>query len=90
MRGVGVMKGYYKNPEEDAQAFTEDGWLRTGDLAEFDEAGLLKIVGRKKEIIVTPAARTSFRALRRTICVPLPWSPRPCWWGMRSPSSRPS
>ena len=57
MRGVGVMKGYYKNPEEDAQAFTEDGWLRTGDLAEFDEAGLLKIVGRKKEIIVTAGGK---------------------------------
>lgn len=57
VRGVGVMKGYYKNPEEDAQAFTEDGWFRTGDLAEFDEAGLLKIVGRKKEIIVTAGGK---------------------------------
>lgn len=57
VRGVGVMKGYYKNPEEDAQAFTEDGWLRTGDLAEFDEAGSLKIVGRKKEIIVTAGGK---------------------------------
>ncbi|WP_313967670.1 AMP-binding protein [uncultured Rothia sp.] len=57
VRGVGVMKGYYKNPEEDTQAFTEDGWLRTGDLAEFDEAGLLKIVGRKKEIIVTAGGK---------------------------------
>ena len=57
VRGVGVMKGYYKNPEEDVQAFTEDGWFRTGDLAEFDEAGLLKIVGRKKEIIVTAGGK---------------------------------
>ena len=57
VRGVGVMKGYYKNPEEDAQAFTEDGWLRTGDLAHFDERGYLKIVGRKKEIIVTAGGK---------------------------------
>lgn len=57
VRGVGVMKGYYKNPEEDAQAFTEDGWFHTGDLAEFDEDGLLKIVGRKKEIIVTAGGK---------------------------------
>ena len=57
VRGVGVISSYYKNPEEDAQAFTEDGWLRTGDLAEFDEAGLLKIVGRKKEIIVTAGGK---------------------------------
>ena len=57
VRGVGVISSYYKNPEEDAQAFTEDGWFRTGDLAEFDEAGLLKIVGRKKEIIVTAGGK---------------------------------
>ena len=57
VRGVGVIKSYYKNPEEDRQAFTEDGWFRTGDLARFDEAGNLKIVGRKKEIIVTAGGK---------------------------------
>ncbi|GGH56394.1 AMP-dependent synthetase/ligase [Rothia aerolata] len=57
VRGVGVIPHYYKNPEEDALAFTEDGWLRTGDLAEFDRKGFLKIVGRKKEIIVTAGGK---------------------------------
>lgn len=57
VRGVGVISSYYKNPEEDAQAFTEDGWFRTGDLARFDERGYLKIVGRKKEIIVTAGGK---------------------------------
>ncbi len=57
VRGVGVIKQYYKNPEEDALAFTEDGWLRTGDLATFDERGFIKIVGRKKEIIVTAGGK---------------------------------
>lgn len=57
VRGVGVISSYYKNPEEDAHAFTEDGWFRTGDLARFDERGYLKIVGRKKEIIVTAGGK---------------------------------
>ena len=54
---MGVISSYYKNPEEDAHAFTEDGWFRTGDLARFDERGYLKIVGRKKEIIVTAGGK---------------------------------
>lgn len=57
VRGVGVISSYYKNSEEDAHAFTEDGWFRTGDLARFDERGYLKIVGRKKEIIVTAGGK---------------------------------
>ena len=57
VRGVGVISSYYKNPEEDAHAFTEDGWFRTGDLARFDERGYLKIVGRKKEVIVTAGGK---------------------------------
>ena len=63
VRGVGVIRGYYKNPEEDAVAFTEDGWFRTGDLARFDEQGLLKIVGRKKEIIVTAGGKNVIPAI---------------------------
>lgn len=57
VRGVGVIAGYYRNPEETAAAFTPDGWFRTGDLARFDEHGNLKIVGRKKEIIVTAGGK---------------------------------
>lgn len=57
VRGVGVIDGYYKNPQEDATAFTEDGWFKTGDLARFDERGNLTIVGRKKEIIVTAGGK---------------------------------
>ena len=57
VRGIGVMKGYYKNPSEDAAAFTSDGWFKTGDLARFDDQGLLHIVGRKKEIIVTAGGK---------------------------------
>ncbi|WP_313987572.1 AMP-binding protein [uncultured Rothia sp.] len=66
VRGVGVISNYYKNPEEDAQAFTEDGWFRTGDLAHFDERGYLKIVGRKKEIIVTAGGKNVIPGIAET------------------------
>lgn len=52
VRGIGVIKEYYKNPQETADAFADDGWFKTGDLGEFDEDGFLRIVDRKKHIIV--------------------------------------
>ncbi|MFW0120068.1 AMP-dependent synthetase/ligase [Rothia sp. CCM 9417] len=56
-RGVGLISGYLDNPEENAAAFTEDGWFRTGDLAHIDEDGKIYITGRKKEIIVTAGGK---------------------------------
>ena len=52
VRGYLVMQGYYKKPEETKAAVSEDGWLRTGDLASQDAAGYLRIRGRKKEMII--------------------------------------
>jgi long-chain acyl-CoA synthetase len=52
VRGGGVMAGYWKRPEDTANAMTDDGWLRTGDQAAL-EGGRIRIIGRIKEIIVT-------------------------------------
>jgi malonyl-CoA/methylmalonyl-CoA synthetase len=53
VRGPNVFGGYWQRPGADAEAFTADGWLRTGDLAERDEDGYLRILGRSKELIIT-------------------------------------
>jgi long-chain acyl-CoA synthetase len=52
VRGAQVFKGYYKNDEANANAFTPDGFLRTGDLGRLTLTGELVITGRAKEIIV--------------------------------------
>ena len=48
-RGPAHMKGYFKEPEKTRETYTDDGWLRTGDLGEFDDQQRLKIIGRAKE-----------------------------------------
>ncbi len=51
-RGPCIFRGYYKSEEENREAFTPDGFYRTGDIAKFDREGRLIITGRKKEIII--------------------------------------
>nr|WP_281365531.1 AMP-binding protein [Nocardioides panzhihuensis] len=48
-RGPGMTRGYFDKPEETAALFTEDGWLRTGDLGRIDKNGYLALTGRQKE-----------------------------------------
>jgi long-subunit acyl-CoA synthetase (AMP-forming) len=52
-----IMPGYRNLPEKNAETFTEDGWLRTGDIGELDEDGYLTIVDRKKELIINAAGK---------------------------------
>jgi long-chain acyl-CoA synthetase len=53
IKSIGTMKGYYKQPELDAEVFTADGFFRTGDLGETLPDGQLKLTGRKKELFKT-------------------------------------
>lgn len=57
VRGINVFKEYWNNPEATAEAFSEGGWFRTGDIGNFDAEGFLTITGRKKEIIVTAGGK---------------------------------
>jgi long-chain acyl-CoA synthetase len=54
LKGDNVMLGYYKNPEATEQIFTEDGWLKTGDMGTMDQDGFLFIKGRSKTMILGP------------------------------------
>jgi long-chain acyl-CoA synthetase len=52
VRGMNVMLGYYKNPEATKEAFTEDGWMHTGDLGVLDNDGFLFLRGRSKTMLL--------------------------------------
>jgi long-chain acyl-CoA synthetase len=56
-KGESVFLGYHKDPAASAEAFTEDGWLKTGDVGVWTEDGFLKIVDRKKDILVTAGGK---------------------------------
>lgn len=60
VRGENVMSGYYKNPEATKEVFTEDGWLRTGDLGTMDHNGNLFIRGRIKSMILSSSGQNIF------------------------------
>ncbi len=60
IRGPVVMSGYYQNPEANREAFTTEGFFRSGDLGRFDKQGHLYIVGRKKDVIKLPSGKNVF------------------------------
>lgn len=60
IKGINVMAGYYKNEEATKKVFTEDGWLRTGDLGTIDENKNLFIRGRRKSMILSSSGQNIF------------------------------
>ncbi|KAJ9644366.1 uncharacterized protein PV06_06303 [Exophiala oligosperma] len=51
LRGSSVFTGYFKNPDETAKSFTEDGWFKTGDICSVDELGRFRIIDRRKNVL---------------------------------------
>lgn len=60
VRGENVMTGYYKNPQATKDSFTEDGWLRTGDLGLIDQDGFIFIKGRCKTMLLGPSGQNIY------------------------------
>jgi len=86
MKSDVVMPGYRNLPEKTKEAFTEDGWLRTGDIGEFDADGYLKIVDRKKELIISAAGKNMSPAnIEATLKTASPLIGQACCIGDRRP-----
>lgn len=50
LKGPNITKGYFNNPKKTSELFTEDGWMKTGDICEFDDDGNLFIIGRLDDV----------------------------------------
>jgi acyl-CoA synthetase (AMP-forming)/AMP-acid ligase II len=83
IRGPNVMFGYLNNPEANAETFTEDGWLLTGDLGHMDDDGYVYITGRRKELIIKGGENIAPREIDEALythpaVVEAAAFPRPC------------
>ncbi|MEX3985474.1 AMP-binding protein [Paraburkholderia sp. EG287A] len=82
VKGPQVMRGYWEKPEANQQAFTADGYFRTGDIGVFDDRGFLRIVDRKKDMVLVSgfnvypneveAVVTAFDGVAECACVGVP------------------
>ncbi len=67
IRSPGVMKGYWRNPEETAKVL-RDGWLYSGDIGVLDERGLLTFIDRMKDLIISGGLNISAAEVERVVC----------------------
>jgi len=73
VRGTNVMLGYYKNPEATQEAFTDDGWLHTGDLGVLDKDGFLYIRGRSKTMLLSSNGQNIYPEEIETVLNNMPY-----------------
>ncbi len=88
IRGPVVMSGYYQNPEANSEAFTTEGFFRSGDLGRFDKQGHLYIVGRKKDVIKLPSGKNVFPEDVEAHYETSPFVSEVCVLGVRDESSQ--
>ena len=67
-RGPNIISGYFRNEAESKALFTDDGWMRTGDIGRFDETGKLTLTGRIKEMIKVNSAQVAPAELEMLLC----------------------
>ena len=67
LKGENIMEGYYKNEEATKDSFTEDGWLKTGDLGHLDKDGFIYIKGRNKNMLLGPSGQNIYPEELETI-----------------------
>ena len=83
LRGDNIFPGYWRNPERTAQTFTDDGWMKSGDLARLLDDGSYQILGRIKTVIMMGIIHIIILACAASIVVGL----RRCWRCISTPSS---
>jgi fatty-acyl-CoA synthase len=66
--GPGVTPGYWRNPEANRACFTDDGWLRSGDLARRDADGFYYVVGRRKEMFISGGENVYPAEVENVLC----------------------
>jgi long-chain acyl-CoA synthetase len=85
VRGGNVMRGYYKDAVQTAEALDDEGWLRTGDIASIDADGNIRIVDRKKELIITAGGKNISPANLESLLKQHPLIGQACVIGDRRP-----
>jgi long-chain acyl-CoA synthetase len=85
VKGPNVFREYWRNEEATKEAFTDDGWFRTGDLGEIDDDGFVKITGRAKDIIITAGGKNLTPANLENDLQQSRWISRAVMYGDRKP-----